>query len=271
MELAKKIVIVLLIFLLTFGLFFYKNSQNSTKSIISLENKMIQYAQDYQQDVPTRFLNINNADIIAETFQEVSKHIYYLNTRLSYKGDFFGISEIKLSYLYYDRFGKPDIPKLNQVQKDTEAAINEITKIVNKNQSQRQIALQLHDLLIDRIEYDYQNYVRDTLPNTSYTIYGALVLNKAVCDGYSKSYSRLLDEYGIENYLVSVDVMDHSWNLVKINGNWFHVDLTWDDPIYPGGNFYSNISHDYFLISDQKISQDHYGWNPNLPKAVTEN
>ncbi len=59
--------------------------------------------------------------------------------------------------------------------------------------------------------------------------------------------------------------MVHGWNLVKINGNWYHVDVTWDDPVpdTPG-----RVNHTYFMLSDQAISttnttrkHNHYNWD----------
>ena len=54
--------------------------------------------------------------------------------------------------------------------------------------------------------------------------------------------------------------MDHCWNLIKIYGNWHHVDMTWDDPIT---NVEGRVLHDYFLKTDKEISSGkngHFGW-----------
>ena len=56
------------------------------------------------------------------------------------------------------------------------------------------------------------------------------------------------------------------WNMVEVDGNWYHIDLTWDDPMYMPIHTYN-----YFLISDDKINKDHKVVNsfeiPSAPKS----
>jgi len=76
----------------------------------------------------------------------------------------------------------------------------------------------------------------------SRTAYGALANGKAVCQGYSLAYKLLLRRAGVPVVYVGSDSMQHAWNMVQMENNgWYHVDVTWDDPIlhtstYPEGN-----------------------------------
>ena len=118
------------------------------------------------------------------------------------------------------------------------------------------IALWLHDWLIYNANYDY-----------TYSIYrpeGVLLNGTGVCQSYAEAYELLLDEFGIENTLLSAFEMNHAWNLVKIDGEWCHVDCTWDDPNEGGG--YEN--HNYFGMTDKMIGADHV-WNKNSYVACT--
>lgn len=114
-------------------------------------------------------------------------------------------------------------------------------------------ALWMHDWLIQNADYD-----------TSYTEYepeGVLLRGKGVCQSYSLAYLLLLNQLDIEcQYVVSAS-MNHSWNLVKLGGKWYHVDVTWDDP--QGGM----ENHAYFCLSDAYMKRDHEWIYSNYPAA----
>lgn len=85
--------------------------------------------------------------------------------------------------------------------------------------------------------------------------YGALVDGKAVCEGYARAFKYLCDMVGIPCELVigTTDI-EHMWNLVQIDGEWYHIDVTWDDPKNKDGDY---ISYSYFNLSDEQIFTDH--------------
>ena len=107
-----------------------------------------------------------------------------------------------------------------------------------------QKARALHDYLAQHVEYD--------LTYSSYTAYNALVNGTAVCQGYTLAYAALLQKAGIEFDYCESSAMNHIWNYVKIGDNWYHADVTWDDPLDDTAGY---VRHDYFLNSDTKIAQ----------------
>lgn len=116
----------------------------------------------------------------------------------------------------------------------------------------------LHDWLIDYMSYDATS-------NQKATVYGGLIEKRGVCEAYARIYKTLLDEFGIENILVtgtatnsSGETEDHMWNYVKLNGEWYAVDVTWDDPIIIGnGTLTDEIKHRYFLNGSQEFFKTH--------------
>ena len=85
------------------------------------------------------------------------------------------------------------------------------------------------------------------------------------------AYRYLLAKAGIRAEEVLSEKMCHCWNYVNIGESWYHVDVTWDDPIYAGKNPDEDpISHDFFLLSDSAIqAKKHYGWDVRgLPAAA---
>lgn len=127
---------------------------------------------------------------------------------------------------------------------------------VFEGMEQWQIALSIHDYLIANTAYD------ETMEkNTGYDI---LVNSSAVCEGYTLAYMDLLQRAGIECIYVGSEAMNHCWNLVKIDGSWYHVDLTWDDPT---PNIAGYVSHEYFLLTDAEIAagdEPHHGWQTDI-------
>jgi len=133
-----------------------------------------------------------------------------------------------------------------------ENAINDALLFVNDKMSDLQKTLALHDYLVKNTVYD------ETTTLDSHSAYSALVSKVAVCDGYAKAFSDLLSRCGIENYLVRSTSMNHVWNHVYINEQWYNVDVTWDDPTPDRGN---NVSYKFFMLSDEAMLQkEHNDW-----------
>ena len=102
--------------------------------------------------------------------------------------------------------------------------------------SQYEQVREVHNWLINNIEYDVNLEAQEP-----YSIVGALTEGKAVCEGYARSFKYILDELNIPCVLVSGtgtnsngETESHAWNYVQLNGNWYAVDVTWDDPVIVG-------------------------------------
>lgn len=111
-----------------------------------------------------------------------------------------------------------------------------------------EIEHQLHDILLDRVAY-----ATDTTDQMIYTAYGAIVNGKAVCEGYSKAMKLLLDEFKISSITVTGTAAgeNHMWNMVCLNGDWYHLDTTWDDLGTDA------LSHEFFNLTDSQFFLDH--------------
>lgn len=143
-----------------------------------------------------------------------------------------------------------------------EAKVNEILdKAIDEDMSQVQMALSLHDYIITHCEYDYRFF--ENRDSANFYGYDALVDGLAVCEGYSRAYMDLLRRVGIPAVRVLSSSMDHTWNMVQLDGEWYHVDTTWDDPSFYEEDVEGHCSHDYFLISDGGMldsKHNHNGW-----------
>jgi len=138
-------------------------------------------------------------------------------------------------------------------------------KVVTPGMSEYEIAKALHDWLVLNCCYDMRLY-SGGMPYDSYTAYGPLKYGTSVCAGYAKAYQALLEVSGLEcEYVTGMTTQGyHGWNVVRIDGEWYHVDTTWDDPI-PDCEGY--IRYKYFLKSDNYMLKDHGPWSTK--KACT--
>ena len=111
-------------------------------------------------------------------------------------------------------------------------------------------ALFLHDYLAQNYEYDL-NY-------SVYNVYDFFEQRQGVCQAYMLTYQLLLSEVGIESVAAVSDSMNHAWNYVRLNDQWYHVDVTWDDPV---NDRYGLAGHTHFMRSDAGITDSgHSDW-----------
>ena len=109
----------------------------------------------------------------------------------------------------------------------------------------------LHDYLVHNVKYD-KNYL-----DISHTPEGVMRNGLAVCDGYTRTMRLLLSMLEIENDIATgyAGRESHAWNQVKMEDGWYHVDVTWDDPIMSGGE--DTIQYVYFFKNDEDMKKTH--------------
>lgn len=139
----------------------------------------------------------------------------------------------------------------NQAQARFHRQLRNIVELVPQGLSEYERELFLHDYIIDSCTYvDDGEWSR-------YSPYGAIVNKQAVCEGYSEALQLLFSCVGIESCVLFGEYENeaHEWNLVKINGEWYHLDATWNDM---DQDVSEADDHLYFNISDAVIeSNDH--------------
>lgn len=140
-----------------------------------------------------------------------------------------------------------------------------VKQVVTSGMDEFETAKALHDWVVLNCKYDKRLYTGN-MPDISYTAYGVFEHGTAVCAGYAKAYLALLESACVEAEYVTGNTTRgyHGWNVVKIDGEWYHVDTTWDDPT-PDREGY--VRYNYFLKSDNYMLNDHGPWSTK--KACT--
>ncbi|MBE6759048.1 MAG: hypothetical protein E7554_03040 [Ruminococcaceae bacterium] len=120
--------------------------------------------------------------------------------------------------------------------------------------------LYVHDMIVRDVEYDHAAAENMAIVPEAATIYGALIEGRAVCTGYAFTTKLLLNRVGISCMTVDGTLKDdpdngHIWNIVSIGGEWYHLDITNNDPT---GYSADNIrSYNYFNLTDSAIKITH--------------
>lgn len=130
-----------------------------------------------------------------------------------------------------------------------EAAAEKIAQGAVKQETLFECVKYIHDSIVNGSEYTLSGgeYIRDAD--------GALVNGEALCEGYAKAFAYICQSIGIEAICVSgkVDNDPHMWNLVKLGGSWYHMDVTFDDPISEE----PVCEYTYFCLTTAGITKDH--------------
>lgn len=111
-------------------------------------------------------------------------------------------------------------------------ALADALSMLDDDMTDMEKAIALHEYLATNCAYDYENYLANTIPQTSYSAYGALVKRTAVCQGYALAYKYLCNQVGIDCYMVTSTAMNHAWNMIVLEDELYQVDVTWDDPTW---------------------------------------
>ncbi len=118
----------------------------------------------------------------------------------------------------------------------------------------------VHDAIIDMTSYDQESYelgdAADAMMDAySNSAYGPLVEGVALCGGYAKLFELVMNRLGyVCEYITgTADGGPHAWNLLWLDGEYYHVDVTWDDPDREDGMRLYN----YFCVNDAMIEKTH--------------
>lgn len=184
----------------------------------------------------------NNQSLLSNINNYVPVYNSFSNIQTEF--DTLGKVEIKITHSYNDK----------QIQ-ELESVIKTIidNSILDTMDVETKIKT-IHDYIINTTKYDRNRSDNKVKQYHSDMAYGALIEHYAICGGYSDSMKLILDKLGIPNYKISSE--NHIWNLVKVNDKWYHLDLTWDDPIKCDQNTgvcEDIIEYVYFLISTEEL------------------
>ncbi|MBK3493294.1 DUF5050 domain-containing protein [Viridibacillus sp. YIM B01967] len=184
-------------------------------------------------------------DYLAGSFRESKSHFRYTS------------SSATLTYTF----------SYHTTNKQEQYVNAEVKKIIKKEISNKMSDYEKVKAINDYIVLNTK-YGADTKAS-AHSAFAVFKEGKGVCQGYTLAAYKLYKAAGIDvQYVVgNVDQVAHSWNLVKVEGKWYHVDSTFNDPTPDRAGV---VSYKYFLLSDSALAEDHYWMKKDYKKATAK-
>ena len=220
----------------------------STYDATALEKRIVEGIKAWQTNIDVSGLGLTRDDIDNGAVRSIiNSHPEFISLSGGYRYWTSGSSITKIEFTY--------LTNAKEEQQELDAALQEVrNKIDISGMSDEEIVLAYHEYLTSTVAYAYEDYFNGTIAaNHGYDMYGALVKHSCVCQGYAETMFYLLREAGLSCAVASSENINHAWNIVKIHGKWYHIDATWDDPVWdmPGRSY-----HDYFLVSFDTMNKN---------------
>lgn len=246
------------------------NSAEITQSVDGVDaetetavKEQIKYTIDNNLDELDGFVDFNiTTDVLLELANEVlaeNPQYFYMsieNFRASYSSNFYKETGLKVAKKLKATYPENMQEQIDFVSQTADAIIAGIDDSMNDVDK----ALYVHDYLALNFAYDSRVHSGD--PAAVRGLYDFFQQKTGVCQAYTLAYQYIMQyKLGIPTMSAASYSMGHTWNVIQLNGQWYHVDVTWDDP---EPNRVGCVMHNYFLLSDAEISEPengrHYDW-----------
>lgn len=234
----------------------YKSAYTALRGI---KNEFAIYGVDYD-----RYLTVYGNALFA--FLRDYPEFFWLNGYVEANAEFqegSSIGNVMISLGIYDYWKDNDVAKAAaeldaEVQKIADAAREYITDFERVKY--------VHDTIILGVEYDVASFelgdkVTIEAEAKSNTAYGALTNGTALCGGYASAFMLIMQELGIKCEFITgeADGGPHAWNMIELDGEYYHIDLTWDDL----DGTQHEVIYNYFCLNDDQILKNHVSYNEN--------
>ena len=178
-----------------------------------------------------------------KTLSNINSFVHPYNSFTSIKTEYDSLKRITIRI--EKAYNNSQIEKIN-------SKIEEIkSKVIKNTTDKKEIIKLVHDFVINNSKYDTARSDSNIKEYSSTTAYGPLIEGYGLCGGYTDAMALFLDIYNIPN--IKVISENHIWNAVNLNNNWYHLDLTWDDPVSKDGR--DLLDYTFFLIKTSELEK----------------
>lgn len=219
-----------------------------------IEKQMNAFETDINLSYKGSMTNFN--DNVLAAFDKAQKQAVYAGGHIestSISTDSAGDIKFKIKYLTTKTQEVTVQKKVDQV----------LANIITPSMTTFQKVKAVNDYIVSNAKYG------ESTKSSPHSAHALLMEGQAVCQGYALLTYKMLDQIGVEvQYVVGVvnGNEDHTWNLVKVDGKWYHLDTTWNDPL---PNRTGTSSYDYFLVTDAQLKKDHTWVTSDYPAATS--
>ncbi len=219
----------------------YQNLLNIYFTILnSGEDEFSFYCQDDYKECLTDVDNLANDQ---KTLSAINNFVHPFNSfrHLETTYDDYGKVTLKIDHIYNSSEIKLINAKVKEIEKE----------IWNNTMSDEEKIKQAHNYIINNSKYDKDRSDNNIVNYKSDTAYGTLLEGYSLCGGYTDTMELFLEDLNIKSYKIASE--NHVWNAVYLNNAWYHLDLTWDDPITNDGS--DILEYNFFLITTPELEE----------------
>ncbi|QDP99856.1 S-layer protein [Lysinibacillus fusiformis] len=230
----------------------------TANSIETLQDQIQKEVKQFATEFDIRYTGDTSAlkDELTELIKHAIKDPYYYANISSFRWKYDGYANnivIEFQFTYH----------ISQEEEDfVERTLTDIIAPMHGLSELKKLQA-AHDFIVLTSEYSKETN------GSQYSPYTLLTENKGVCQAYALVLFRMLEMLGFEVQYVTGEVGDqlHAWVLVKLEKAWYHIDVTWDDPL---PDRQGEVRYNYFLLSDKQLAQDHTWDYAGYPAATSE-
>lgn len=230
---------------------FYPNNTDDIKNAIYtiLNSGMTSFNLFCSEEYTSCISDVEKVSTDEDVLSNINNlvHPYNSYNRLYITTNALGKVNIKIDKLYSDS-------EIEEINAELERIKQEI---LNDKMSTKDKIKAFHDYVINNTAYDQKRSeeIRQNIntknTNESNKANGVLKNHIALCSGYADLMAIFLSSIDVPNYKIANK--DHVWNAVYLDNNWYHLDLTWDDPITSNGE--NMLIYDFFLITTEQLEK----------------
>lgn len=156
----------------------------------------------------------------------------------------------------YDSLNRVTLNIIKTYSNDDIVLLNDKIEEIVKNEVKDETDVRkkiriIHDYIINNTKYDKERTDKNIINYESNTAYGVLYEGYGICSGYADAMAIFLNYFDIPNFKVASE--NHVWNAVYVDGQWYHLDLTWDDPLLTNNK--DVLDDTYFLITTEQLKK----------------
>ncbi|MDE6659512.1 MAG: hypothetical protein K2K01_05310, partial [Eubacterium sp.] len=200
-------------------------------------------------------IRLKSYKITVDELESIIKYLkndcfyYYVDSNYTYFSDGQYVTSISPKYTM-------TVEEIQKNDKMIRSMIEEIAKKASSFKTEFEKLIYIHDYLVENLEYGNDDV-------TENNIYGAMVLKKTKCVGYAEAFRYIAEKAGIKTYIVSSNKLQHAWNMVLINDQYYFVDCTWDDPVLDEVKLTNDPlsgygCYKYFLCSEENYMKEEH-------------
>ncbi|RKD25968.1 hypothetical protein BEP19_03320 [Ammoniphilus oxalaticus] len=212
----------------------YPNSYASIYEALSTVNP-----NGFFDDKEVDYLDVKH---LIQAILDTDPNLFYIKNWITYSN-----RDIEFNF----RYTEETISKKNELlDKRTDAILK---NIIQPHYSDYDKVKAIYNYVVLNTSYDYEGYITRMISNDSYTTFGTIMYGIAVCDGYTRTINYLLEKVGIESiYIVGITNSGglHSWNMVELDGSFYHLDVTFADTSSDKDDF---VNYNYFLRNSEYL------------------